>query len=170
MSGANATLRAILVERYNHLRVELGRKLRSPELAQEALHDTYVKLQNSEEIREVEKPIGYLIRIALNVARDRQRSGKRLASMEQIEHVLNLADGGADPEQSAVARSEMDTLAKILEELPPRRRAILLAAFKDNMKASEIAGRFGLTKRRINMELKLGREQCIEALARGPKK
>jgi RNA polymerase sigma factor (sigma-70 family) len=170
MSDANPLLRAVLVERYDHLVEQLKRRLRSSELAHDALHDTYLQLERGKEIRPIERPIGYLISIAVNLARNRQRSAKRLLTVAEIEDAYRLADQAPGPARTAEARSELEAVSRALDELPPRRRAILLASFSENLPSRAIAKRFGLSTRMIDIELKLAREHCARALFHQQKK
>ncbi len=170
MPDANIPLRKALVESYDRLLSQLERRLSSRDLAREALHDTYLQLERAKEIRPIEHPIGYLIKIAINLARGRQRAGKRLLSVAEIEATFNLADEAPDPAQTVEARSELEAFERALAELPPRRQAILLASFSENLSSLEIAQRFGLSKRMIDIELKLAREYCARAILTRPKK
>src|ERR1700754_4697251 len=129
MSEANWPLRALLVQSYDQLFGHLKHRLRSSDMAPEALHDTYLHLERGKEIRSLERPIPYLIRIAVNLARDRQSAGKRLASALEIDAVLDMADERPDPSQSAEARSELDVVERILAQMPVRRRQIFEASF-----------------------------------------
>jgi RNA polymerase sigma-70 factor (ECF subfamily) len=170
MTDANGALKDTLVERYEYLLGHLTRRLQSAELARDALHDTYLRLGRIGEIPSVSKPLGYLLRIAMNLARDRQRSSRRLASMAEIETVLDLVDGGPDPGQTAEMRSEFRAFELALTGLSPRRRAILLASFNEDLPSREIARQFGLSTRMIDRELKLAREYCARVLLKPVKK
>ena len=164
MTDANRPLRAVLVERYDELVSQLEKRLSSRDLAREALHDAYLRLESGTEIVNVRRPAGLLLTIAFNLARDRLRSGKRLALFAEIETVLSLADSAPGPAQTVEARSDLEAVEKVLAELPARRRAILLASSKEHLPSREIARQFGLSTRKIDMELKLAREHCARAL------
>jgi RNA polymerase sigma factor (sigma-70 family) len=170
MADANQPLRAVLVEKYEQLFGQLKRQLRSPELAREALHDTYLRLERGNEIPAVKHPVGYLLRIAVNLARDRQSSGNRIATVAEIEAAFHLIDRSPDPARTAEARSDLEAVERAVLQLPPRQRAILLASSKEGMTSRQIALRFSLSVRKIDMELKLAREHCARALLAKPKK
>ena len=170
MTDANGALKDTLVERYEYLLGHLTRRLQSAELARDALHDTYLRLGRAREITAVSKPLGYLLRIAMNLARDRQRGSRRLASMAEIETALDLVDRELDPGQTAEMRSEFRAFEQALTGLAPRRRAILLASFNEDLPSREIARQFGLSTRMIDRELKLAREYCARVLLKPAKK
>jgi RNA polymerase sigma-70 factor (ECF subfamily) len=170
MPDGNIPLRTVLVESYERLLQLLERRLLSRDLAREALHDTYLQLERGKEIRPIEHPLSYLFRIALNVARGRQRAGRRLLSVAEIEETFDLVDDTPSPAKTVEDRSELEAFERAFAALPPRRQAILLASFSENLSSTEIARRFGLSKRMIDMELKLARETCAGAIMKWPKK
>lgn len=170
MPNGNIPLRTLLVESYERLLQQLERRLLSRDLAREALHDTYLQLESGKEIRPLDKPLGYVFQIALNAARGRQRAGRRLLSVGEVEEIFDLADTAPDPAKIAEDRSELEAFERALAELPPRRRAILLASFSEGLGSQEIARRFGLSKRMIDRELKQARETCAQAIVKRPKK
>lgn len=164
---SRSSLQALLVARYKEIADRLGRRLKSPDLAAEALQETYLRLESGGDLEEVRNPSEYLYRIALNVARDRQRSETRKASREAIEEILELADDTPGPDEIIEARSEIMALKRVLQGLPQRRRDIFLAAWGDGLPHREIAERYGLSLRMINMELAKAREYCALQLKKG---
>jgi RNA polymerase sigma-70 factor (ECF subfamily) len=170
MSDANVPLRAVLVESYDLLVKQLERRLSSSELAHEALHDTYLGLEGGREIRPISQPIGYLIRTAINFARMRQRAGKRLLSVAEIETAYQLADEAPNPAMVAEAVSELEAVKRAYETLPLRRKAILLASAKEGLSSREIARRYGLSIRTIDLELQAAREHCARLVKKNQKK
>jgi len=163
-----AALRQLLVASYDDLKVRLARRLGSVDLAQDALHDTWLRLARADAIGAVQNPAHYLIRAVFNAVQDRKRSEKRHLSTVEIDALLHsLADEQPGPAEVIEARSELEALAGILAELPPRRRAILLAARLENLSRQEIADRFGISLRLVGKELQLAHEYCV---ARQPRK
>jgi RNA polymerase sigma-70 factor (ECF subfamily) len=155
-------LRQLLIDSYDDLKARLTRRLGSTELAHDALQDTWLRLARLEAIGTVHNPGHYLLRTVLNVVQDRKRSEKRHLSAVEIDALLNsLTDEKPGPAEVTEARSELKALAAILAELPPRRRAILLAARLDNMPREEIARRLGISLRLVGKELQLAHEYCL---------
>lgn len=155
-------LRQLLVDRYDDLRRRLTRRLGSAELATEILHETYLRL-NREPLKlgVVQSPKAYLFRTALNVAADHHRKaeGRRLNTLE-IETLRGVADAAIDPAKAMEARLEVTTLERALEELTPRRRAILIAARLENVSHAELAARFGISTRMVEKDLRAALEHC----------
>jgi DNA-directed RNA polymerase specialized sigma24 family protein len=73
-------LRQLLLQGYAELKQRLTQRLGSPELAGEAIQDTWLRLQHTEAIGTVRSPANYLFRVALNLARDRLSADRRLSA------------------------------------------------------------------------------------------
>jgi RNA polymerase sigma factor (sigma-70 family) len=158
---ALAALRQIFLDRYDDLKQRLTRRLGSSDLAGDALQDTWLRLAQAETVDGVHSPRSYLFRVVFNAAQDRHRSEKRHLTADEVERLLDLADEAPNPAEIAEARSDLRALEAVLAELPPRRRAILLAARIDNMPRQEIADRLGISLRLVSKELRLAHEYCI---------
>jgi RNA polymerase sigma-70 factor (ECF subfamily) len=155
-------LRQLLIDRYDDLRRRLARRLGSADLATEILHETYLRLNRGPmEIGVVQSPKAYLLRTALNVAADHHRraEGRRMNALE-IEMLRGIADEAIDPAKAMEARLEVATLERALEELTPRRRAILIAARLEEVPHVEIAARFGISTRMVEKELRTALLHC----------
>lgn len=157
-----AVLRRLLLDRYDDLKRSLTRRLGSPDMAGDILHDTWLRLARTDTtIGAVHNPGSYLLRMLFNVAHDHRRAEKRHLTKVDIENLLHVPDETPGPAQVAEARSDLGAMATILAELPPRRRAILLAARVDNMARQEIADRLGVSLRLVSKELQLAHEYCL---------
>jgi RNA polymerase sigma-70 factor (ECF subfamily) len=165
-----SVLRNVLIESYDDLVRKLTRRLRSSELARDALQDTYLRLERGGQLGEVNHPAAYVLRIATNLARDRQRAEKELASAAEIDAAFDISDEQPGPGQIAEARSDLSAVERVVQKMSVRRRAIFLAAWKDHLSSREIAQKYDLSVRQIDAELKRAREQCLVALRRASKK
>lgn len=156
-----AALRRLFLDRYDDLKARLTNRLGSSDLAGDALQDTWLRLARADVTHAVRNPSSYLFRTILNVAQDQRRSEKRHLLAVEIESLLSLADDMPDPAQVAEARSDLRVFEAILAELPPRRRAILLAVRLDNLPLQEVANRLGVSLRLVSKELRLAHEYCV---------
>ena len=98
-----------------------------------------------------------------------KRSEKRLLTATEIEAALDIADDAPNPAQAAETKSELDAIDRALVDLPARQRAIFLALWKGHQPPAEIAKRFGLSTRKVYLELKAAREHCMDSLAKAAK-
>lgn len=161
-----ALLRGFLAARYDDLKLRLTRRLGSAELAGEALQDTYLRLQRAHRAGAVRSPGAYLFRMAFNTALDHRRAEKRRLSVLEIRDLLDIADEAPGPAQIAEGRGEIEALERVMAELPPRRRAILLAVRLEGMPQRQIAERLGISLRLVEKELQRAQEYCAERLGK----
>lgn len=164
-------LRQTLLDSYDDLLRQLSRRLSSPELARDALHETFLRIERGGEIGVVLRPRSYLLRMAMNVARseqrvDARRHGPPLTLQEIEEVIVSLIDDAPDPERVAAARLELQALQAALDELPPRRRAIFLAAWGEDLPLPLLAERFEINPRTVQYELRSAATHCAERLGR----
>jgi RNA polymerase sigma-70 factor (ECF subfamily) len=161
-----AALRQFLIQSYDELKTRLTQRLGSPDLAGDAIQDTWLRLQRAEAVGAVRSPANYLFRVALNIARDRARADRRYLTAVEIEKLLDLADEAPGQESVAESRAELREVEKSIAELPPRQREILVAARLDGMPRREIAERMGISLSLVEKELKLAHEYCLSRRGR----
>lgn len=156
-------LRDLLAQRYDDLKRRLTWRLGSAELASDALHDTWVHLEDRNDANgPVASPAAYLMRMATNLALDRLQRDRRFMSAEELDTLmLDIADPAPGPAQTVAARSEVQALVDVIDKMPPRRRAIFLAVRVEELSNQEAAVRFGVSARLIGLELKRAHEYCV---------
>jgi RNA polymerase sigma-70 factor (ECF subfamily) len=167
MTDASLTaLRRLFLQRYEQLKSRLARHLGSSDLAREALQDTWLRLERGDGIAAVRSHDAYLFRIAVNLARDRKRTEDRRLTSNEVETLLTIVDDAPDAEQVVEARSELRALEVVMAELPPRQRAILLAARLDGLQRREIARRYRISTRLVQRELQEAQDYCAARMKR----
>jgi RNA polymerase sigma-70 factor (ECF subfamily) len=158
-----SALKRLFIDEYPSFRRRLRDSLGSDDAASEALQDTFVRLSRGGEIGDnLDSPRGYLYQIAMNFARMRTRGEKRRLTHVDVDAVMEAIDDQPGPAEIAEAHSDMRLLERVLAEMPSRRRAIFIAAWLDNIPHRDIAARFGLSLRMIQIELKHASEQVTE--------
>jgi RNA polymerase sigma-70 factor (ECF subfamily) len=167
MSSDNISiLRGLLLAEYVDFDRRLTRRLGSPDLASEALKETYLRLQGMTEIGQVRSPKAYLFRIALNIASDRRRAERRRLTADEVDILLDIPDDRPDAARVIEDRSEVAVLGRAIAELPERRRRILVLSRLEGMPNREIAALLGVTVRTVETDLKQAVEHCAERLKR----
>lgn len=157
-----ALLRRFLVDRYDEIKRRLTARLGSADLAGDALQDAWLNIARTETLGVVRNPGNYIFGVAMNAARDRMRdSSTRHLSAAEIDGLLEIVDDAPDPAHMAETKSDWRMLEAILEDLPPRRRDILLAARLDGTPRQEIARQMGISLRLVEKELQLAQEYCL---------
>ncbi|KVT85932.1 RNA polymerase sigma factor [Burkholderia ubonensis] len=158
-----AGLRKLLASRYAYLVRRLERVTGSKDGAADALHETWLRLENANVSTQVTNADAYILGMANNVAIDQHRRERRHLH-DDVETLLELPDEVADPERIVAARRKVDALKDVLSGLPPRRRAILLAARVDGLLNREIAERFGISLRLVESELSAAMKYCLQRM------
>lgn len=161
-----AELKRFLVERYDHLKRQLTRRLGSPELAGDALHDTWVRLASRSDIEPVRQPQAFLLNAATHIAVDRLRVEARMLSESQVEDLFEIEDPAAGPAEAVEARFELAALVAAMERLPARQREILFAIRLEGQAREELAERFGISVRMVARELQSAHEFCARQMRR----
>lgn len=151
---------------YAALRKRLRYRLGSDDLANDVLHETWLRIEHMDENTSIFNPTAYLYRTALNVASDRYQQAPRLLLVGEIDELLQLEDDLQDPVRITAARNELDELRVALRALPYRQREILIASRLEEQPHREIALRFRISTRMVEKELKEALEFCGRRLAR----
>jgi RNA polymerase sigma factor (sigma-70 family) len=169
MSNINTRiLRDLLLADYKGISQRLTRRLRSADLASEAIQETYLRIEGMGDIGSMRNPAAYLLGIALNIARDYRRAANRRLTSEEVDRLLEIPDDRPDPEDEVEKRSEVNLLRRAIAELPERRRQVLTLSRIEGVHNREIAKRFGVTVRTIEIDLKQAIEHCAERLKNPP--
>ena len=93
-----------LTKHYDSLKSRVTRMLGNRDLASDALQDTWLRV-NSREPEEPElihSPAGYLLRMAVNIALDMQRRQSKSLPFDEVEELLEMADGAPGPERNPI--------------------------------------------------------------------
>lgn len=155
MTGTTwASLRDLLVDRYADFRSRLTRQLGSEDLANDTLHETWLHLHRQDDAGPVRSAPAFLMRIAENIAKDRQRAERRRARRSEIDAALEIADSAPGPEQAAQSRFDLRLVERAIRELPERARVILIASRLEGLSHQTIADRLGISRRTVLYELK----------------
>lgn len=167
MSDSNQkSLRKALSNDYEGLARRLARCLGSSDLAREALHETFLRIDRVSDAVFVRSPVDYLFRTAINVAKDRRKSDARLLSASEIAAITDIPDENPDPSDVLDGRTELKKLDKALAELPARRREVFIAAHIEQLSHGQIASRFGVNVRTIEFDLQHAMEHLSLRLGR----
>jgi RNA polymerase sigma-70 factor (ECF subfamily) len=143
-----------LTRHYASLKQYLTRKLGNADLASDALHDTWLRLKDKDEQRQMESPGAYLVRIATNIAVDRQRQQRRTRSSGDIDALLDeMADPAPGPGRQLDARVELDAVMALLAQMPERRRVILIMVHWQDVPQKRVAEQLGISIRTVEYEL-----------------
>lgn len=164
-SGQSSMVKLFLTS-YDDFKVRLRRRLGSEDLANDVLHETYLRVDRMETPPSIAQPNAYLYRMALNIAADRRQSDARLLTGSEVEELLQVSDEALDPARVVGGQKEVQLLLRALYELPARRRQIFIAARLEEAPHLEISQRFGISTRMVEKEIKAALGHCAARLER----
>lgn len=136
------------------------------DLAREALHEAFVRMDRVSDAVSIQSAASYVFRMAINVAMDRRRRDRRLLGTAEIDAILDVADDAPDVFSIVAARHEFDAFGEALQELSERRREVFIAVHVDNLSHQEIARRLGVTTRTVAFDLQHAMEHLSRRLGR----
>jgi RNA polymerase sigma factor (sigma-70 family) len=143
-----------LTKRYASLKLRLTRVLGNGDLASDALHDTWVKLNGKDDYGPIQNPGAYLLRMTVNTAMNLHRQQQRVLSGDDIDTLLaEMTDPSPGPEQLAEARSEVEAFLARLERMPERRRQVVFLVHWEELTHAEVARVLSISERTVANEL-----------------
>jgi RNA polymerase sigma-70 factor (ECF subfamily) len=167
MSDTNRTaLLALLVTSYDDLKQRLTRRTGSADLADEALQDTFLRLSKADGIGPVRDLPAYLFRVAMSAISNRRVAERRRRTVPQADTVFDLPDETPGPDRIIEARSEISALRRAIQELPARRREIFMAICVEEIPLQQVAKRFGISVRTVQVEIKQALVHCAVCIDR----
>jgi RNA polymerase sigma-70 factor (ECF subfamily) len=127
-------------------RVLLG-MVRDPDAAQNLTQECFLKAYQRRASFRCEANVGvWLLKIAVNLARDHRRSRLRefwlrfSSSSEEVEDLgQRLPDPHASQERVLVGREEVASVWSVVEKLSPQQREVFILRFVEEMSLEEIA-------------------------------
>src|SRR5262245_5886049 len=121
--------------------------------ADDLVQDVFVRLLRYSDTVKVEKPVGYLFRIASNVANEwRERS--RVKAIHRSDWLDELIAESDEPLDSAFwRRGQEAVIHEALLSLPERQHEVLRLHIHDDLTVRQISDRTGLSKRTVMKDL-----------------
>lgn len=148
----------------------LKRRLRSQRFddatAEDLAQSVFVKLAEHKAPETIRDTEGYIYGIARNVAADHCRANIRKCEIEEQSQAEFLANGhsGVSPEDSAIHADALQNLLGIVDNLPTRRREILLLHRFRGYDHAEIATMLNISEETVRHHIYLALRDCKAAM------
>src|SRR5690348_5072748 len=134
----------------------LGNPTEAEDVAQETFVRAYTQLRT---YKEAHRFSTWLLSIASHLSIDQLRRRRFLAlPLENVPFLEWIADLGAGPEQAAVQGETSDEMQRLLQQLPPKYRAVLILRYWHDLSYEEIANVLHLTPALVKARLHRARE------------
>jgi RNA polymerase sigma-70 factor (ECF subfamily) len=161
-------LSCFIAERAKLIRF-LTRRTGCAATAEDLLQEAWIRLSRLPTTDFIDSPSAYLRRMASNLAIDHARAcERRPLNAVEVEDLLSLADEAPDTERAVSDAQQLQHLLAIVGELPERRRALFIAARIEGVAQRELAERFGISLRTVELELHRALNHCAARLGRTP--
>lgn len=147
-----ATLIDYLCCHYTSLRRKLTGLLGNSDLANDALQDTWLRLQGRSD--KPDNPGAYVIRTAINIAVDIQRRQSKLLSWDEINDLQTFSSPQLDVSTEYEQRHDVAQVIDRLSRLPERQQQIFLLIHWEGLSQKEAANTLGISVRTVAYELK----------------
>jgi RNA polymerase sigma-70 factor (ECF subfamily) len=138
----------------------LSRRARSVDI-QDLAQETYLRLLRARDLSDVRNPQAYILRVASHVVSEWRNHQLPAESISEDEVVL--VDDRI-PEFDLEATLSQERLDRILDEMSPAMRAVLLLRLRDEHAVKEIAQELDMTLRQVRRYLARGYERLRGAL------
>lgn len=143
----------------------LAARSSSPEEGEDLVQEVWIRFASSG-AASVSSPVSYLRKIAKNLSIDYNRSvSKRLLRRAEIDELLSIPDETPNQEAALSSKQDVSRLAEIIDELPARRRQILIATRLNQEPYKVIAQQHGVSIRTIEMEVRAALEYCSRRMS-----
>ena len=139
--------------------------------AEDVVQETFLKLYRTGAWEEMVEEKAYLARVTWRIAVDRAAQRRARVADEGLD---GLADGGASPEQDAIASARRELLRRLIDALPEELRQPLVLGALEEMNSREVGLMMGIPEgtvrtrmMRARAELKRSFEEMTAAAGKG---
>jgi RNA polymerase sigma factor (sigma-70 family) len=133
----------------------LARRVRNASLhAADLAQEVYLRMSRISRPQTIREPQAYLFRVARNVILDHEMGLSGLPSTVELSEAGDLLDpeAGADPATQVEQRQRLEHIRALLDDLPPRPRAIFVMHRAYGHTLDEMAAQFGVSRSQVKKD------------------
>ncbi len=147
----------------------LAQRLHHAQNAEELAQEVYLRLLRVESPQRVKSPQAYMYRVAVNALQEfraREASSPVAFDSERVAQIgEHLSDDSATPETLIDRHTEGRELEKLVAQLPPMQRRVLLMATSQDLPHAQIASTLGISVRTVRNHLYRALHACRQQLS-----
>lgn len=148
------TLEQAYLQHYEELKAFLHRRTGNPQAADELAHDLWIQISTRKNDAPVDNPDAWLRRVAINLAINwLKRNAYRSGFYDRDIDAAGLLEDRADIERALHARRGLEHLQQLIDELPPRRRAVFLLYRGQGLSLRETAQELGISVKTVKAQM-----------------
>lgn len=140
----------------------LTKRTNDAHLAQDILHDLYLKIENHNPETEVKYPKAYLYRIANNLIIDHQRFQSKFADHAQDESFEQVDE--RTPEHQLTHQQRLKIVSDALEELPDKTRDVFTMQRVQQIDKTQVADKLGISVNMVEKHLRRALQYCRDKI------
>ncbi|CAM3782717.1 RNA polymerase sigma-70 factor, ECF subfamily [Ectopseudomonas alcaliphila] len=158
----SSVYRSVHAELTHFFRKRLESQADAADLAQ----DAFAQWLGWRDRNGVEQPRAFLFHIARNLLRDHWRRQQRQGQIEPLEVIADTAAVQPSPLERLDQQQRLRQLARVLEDLPPRRREALILHRFEGLSQNQVAARMGISLSMVEKHIAAALLHCKQQLAR----
>jgi len=126
------------------------------EVAEEIVHDTFLKIwKKAEELTVQYSLIGYLCKAVVNSSLNHIKK-RKVEQAKQVSYLKVLPDQEAEDEETERQEKMLSELEKAMDVLPPKCKEVMLLSRFGKLKQQEIAEQLGISVKTVKNHLTYG--------------
>lgn len=148
------TLGQAYIRQYDRMRAFLLRRTGDRQVAEELAHDVWVQIAPRADDRTIDNPDAWLRRVAANLAINWLKANAFRTHL--LRHDIDpgeVAENGVDMVRTLHARHGVEYLGELIDELPPRRRAVFLLYRAQGFSLRETADELGISVKTVKVQM-----------------
>jgi RNA polymerase sigma-70 factor (ECF subfamily) len=155
------------IRRYHDSLIQfLRQRLRVPEDALDVAQETYIRLMQYQDSRQIRSPSSMLFRIAINVANDLGRAELARGAPNQCSvDELEIASDEPSAERQLTGRQDLELLYTVIEQLPPKCRRVFLLSRVRRMTYGQIASHCGISRKMVEKHVSHALAVCMQQVS-----
>lgn len=138
--------------------------VKDPDIAEELMHDVFIRLSRMPGLGSIRQPRPFLFRVATNLAFDHLRQCQRLPESMSDAETLELESPDPGQLELLIRERRSRQLKQAIDQLPPRAKEALLLVRYREMTLREAATELGISQTMVEKHLKNALQKCRVAL------
>lgn len=157
----NSVLQQVYADQQQALLGFILKRVQDIQVAEDLLHDLYLRIHSLEQPISVQYPKAYVYRMANNLVIDHQRRASK--SPLVIDETIEALDDRS-PEQKLIYQEQLQVVSAALKELPTKTQTIFKMQRIQEVGKRDVADEMGISVNMVEKHLRRAIQYCREQL------